>query len=108
MSENAYTDKVRRLLSQYNELKQRQYAGDYDAVDTLIDLDIAIKRAGMTNKQREAFDAVFIEGNTQKDVASRLGISEKAVSLRLAFAVTKLAGVLESWSYLDEAEGARI
>lgn len=101
-----YTDKVRRLLAQYNELKQRQYAGDYNAVDTLIDIDIAVKRAGMTAKQREAFDDVFIAGREQKDVASTLGISEAALSYRLAFAISKLAAVLEAWAYLDEAEGA--
>lgn len=103
-----YTDKVRRLLGQYDKLKERQYTGDYDAVDTLIDLEIAIDRAGMTSKQRQAFDLVFIEGNEQKAVAKTLGISEPALSYRLAFAVSKLAAVLEAWAYLDEAEGAKI
>lgn len=98
---NAYTDKVRRLLAQYHDLKARQDVGDFSATDILIDLHYAIKRAGMTQKQREAFDAVFIRGWAQKDVAKALGVSDKAISLRLAYAVVKLASVLEAWDYLD-------
>lgn len=99
-----YTDKVRRLLAQYNEIKERRYAGDYDAVDTTVDMDIAIERAEMTDKQREAFVKVFIEGGEQKSVAKALGISEPALTYRLAFAVSKLASIFEAWEYLEEAE----
>ncbi|WP_060210520.1 sigma factor-like helix-turn-helix DNA-binding protein [Sporosarcina koreensis] len=99
-----YTDKVRRLLAQYHDLKARQDVGDFGATDILIDLHYAIKRAGMTQKQREAFDAVFIRGQAQKDVARAMGIAEMTLSNRLAYAIVKLAAVFEEWDYLDEVE----
>lgn len=101
---SAYTDKVRRLLAQYHDLKARQDVGDFGATDILIDLHYAIKRAGMTQKQREAFDAVFMRGWAQKDVARALGVTEPALTYRLSAAVVKLAGVLEAWDYLEETE----
>lgn len=103
-----YTDKVRRLLEQYHELRARQDVGDFDATDVLIDLHYAIEGAGMTQKQRQAFDAVFIRGMAQKDVAKALDIAEMSLSNRLAFAVVKLANILEAREYLDEAEALRI
>lgn len=103
-----YTDKVRRLLEQYHELRARQDVGDFDATDVLVDLHYAIEGAGMTQKQRQAFDAVFIRGMAQKDVAKALGITDKAVAFRLSFAIVKLADVLEAREYLDESEALRI
>lgn len=106
MKERKYTDKVKDLLAQYHEFKALQYVGDYKATDILIDLHIAIKRASLTQKQREVFDMVIIKGMPQKNVAKALGISEMSVSNRMAYAVVKIAAVLESWDYLDDYEGA--
>lgn len=103
-----YTDKTRDLLSQYHSLKALQDVGDYKATDILLDLHFAVKRANLTRKQREVYDEVYIKGRTQKDVAQSLGISEKAVSFRVAYAIVKIASVLESWNYLDEAEGLAV
>lgn len=99
-----YTDKVRRLLAQYHDLKARQDVGDFGATDILIDLHYAIKRAGMTQKQREAFDLVFMRGWAQKGVALLLGITEPALTYRLSAAIVKLAAVLEAWDYLEGTE----
>ena len=101
----AYTDRARRLLAQYHDLKARQDVGDFDATDILIDLHYAIESAGMTQKQREAFNAVFMRVLTQKDAAKALGISERAFRYRLSVALVKFSNVLEAWDYLDIAEG---
>jgi len=108
MKQRKYTDKVKDLLSQYHEFKALQDVGDYKATDILIDLHIAIKRAGLTQKQREVFDMVIVKDMSQKTVAKLLNISEMSVSNRMAYVVVKIAAVLESWDYLDEYEGALV
>jgi RNA polymerase sigma factor (sigma-70 family) len=91
-------DGVRILLSDYHALINRQYQGDYAAVDILTDLATAIARSGLTDRQRQALELSFIHDLTQKEIATRLGVRQTHISRYISVATTKIARVYEYWS----------
>jgi DNA-binding CsgD family transcriptional regulator len=93
---------VRLLLANYNALKSRQYLGDYDATIILIDLETAISKAGLTDRQRQALRLVFEEDLTQAEAGKRLGITQQNVGKYVNSALVKIAEVYESWAWRDE------
>jgi DNA-directed RNA polymerase specialized sigma24 family protein len=95
-------DGVRLLLADYHALVQRQYAGDYDAVIILADLQRAIDMAALTWRQKSALHYVFIEQWTQKDSANVLGVPEQTLSDRIQAALTRIADIYESWAWQGE------
>jgi DNA-directed RNA polymerase specialized sigma24 family protein len=95
-------DQVKRLLRDYNSLKARQYDGDYDAVILLADMETAVKRAGLTDRQRQAVELVLMGDLKQKDAAKRLAISRQAVALYVDYAAKKIAEIYEEWAKAGE------
>lgn len=93
---------VRLLLANYNALKSRQYLGDYDATIILIDLETAISKANLTDRQRQALRLVFEEERTQADVGRRMNIAQKNVHKLVNVALLKIAEVYENWAWRDE------
>lgn len=95
-------DGVRLLLADYHALVQCQYAGDYDAVVILADLQRAIDMAALTWRQKSALHYVFIEQWTQEMAAKALGIGRRAVGDYVDVALAKIAEVYESWTWKNE------
>jgi DNA-directed RNA polymerase specialized sigma24 family protein len=90
---------LRILLSDYNALVNRQYAGDYDAVIVLTDLRRAIEMAGLTAKQRQALELVYVEDLTQEEAGKRMGgLAQDAVSHILDRATEAIAEIYFYWS----------
>jgi len=95
-------DGVRRLLRDVHALHERQYAGDYDAVVLLADLETAIERAGLTERQRQALALVYGADMTQEKAGEQLGISREAVKIYVESATKKIAEVYEAWAWMGE------
>lgn len=95
-------DGVRLLLADYHALVQRQYAGDYDAVIILADLQRAIDMAALTWRQKSALHYVFIEQWTQEMAARALGVRQDNVSRLVDRALFRIADVYEKWSWQGE------
>ncbi|MBX6360543.1 MAG: DUF134 domain-containing protein [Acidobacterium ailaaui] len=95
-------DGVKRLLRDYHALCERRYAGDYAASDILIDLDTVIKRAGLTDRQRQALRLVYVGQYRQTEAADKLGVSKQTVNRLISVATTKIARVFESWARMGE------
>jgi DNA-binding CsgD family transcriptional regulator len=93
---------IRLLLANYNALKSRQYLGDYDATIILIDLETAISRAGLTDRQRQALRLVFEEDLTQAEAGKRMDITRQNVAKYVDTSLKKIAEVYESWAWRDE------
>lgn len=93
---------VRLLLSEYQALKERRYLGDTAASDVLIDLDTAITRAGLTDRQRQVLRLIYVEDLTQESAGERLGIRREAVKRHISVAETKIARVYEYWARHSE------
>jgi hypothetical protein len=63
-------------------LLNRQYQGDYSAVDILVDLRKAIELAQLTGRQSEALHLVYEMDLTQEDAGRAMGIGRRAVACR--------------------------
>lgn len=107
-------DGVKRLLRDYHALCERRYAGDYAASDILLDLNTAIERAGLTNRQRLALRLIYVGQYRQTEAADKLGVSKQTVNRLIAVATAKIARVYEYWarhgegySLTVETEGER-
>ena len=95
-------DGVRRLLRDIHALRERQYAGDYDAVVLLVDLETAIERAGLTDRQRQAIALVYFEDLSQVKAGERMGVRQDTVSKLVKSALSKIASVYKAWSWRGE------
>lgn len=83
---------MRKLLSEIYRIAERQYIrGDYGATVELVDLERAIERADLTERQRTALRLVYFEELTQDEAAQRMGHSQSAVSQFIRAAISKIA-----------------
>jgi DNA-binding CsgD family transcriptional regulator len=89
---------LRILLSDYHALINRQYQGDYAAVDILVDLRKAVEMAGLTGRQSEALRLVYEEDLTQEEAGRRMGIGQDVVSYHVTNAITAVSEVYYYWS----------
>ncbi|MED3649968.1 sigma factor-like helix-turn-helix DNA-binding protein [Heyndrickxia sporothermodurans] len=101
-------DGIKRLLRDYNALKERRFAGDYAACDILVDLERAIERAGLTDRQREALRLVFAGQLTQEEAGEALGCTKQTVNRLVNVGTTKVARVYEYWARHGEGYGLTI
>lgn len=88
---------VRLLLSEYHALQERQYQGDTDAIILLADLETAISTAGLTDRQRQALDLVYVEDLTQAKAGEAMGIGQDVVSYHVDNAIEAIAEVYYYW-----------
>jgi peroxiredoxin len=93
---------ARILLSDYHALINRQYQGDYAAVDILVDLMRAIARAGLTDRQRQAIELVFVKDLTQEEAGKWMGATKQTVNRLIDIATIKIARVYENWARRGE------
>lgn len=80
--------RVEMLLSLIPYYSERQYSGNYYDNDDLNDIHAAIERAGLTDKQREALELVYIKDQTYEDAAKLVGVSRITMLLRTKRAVS--------------------
>jgi DNA-directed RNA polymerase specialized sigma24 family protein len=90
---------LRILLSDYHALINRQYQGDYAAVDILVDLRKAVEMAGLTGRQSEALHLVYEEDLTQEEAGRRMGgLAKQNVEDYAATALEKISEVYYYWA----------
>jgi RNA polymerase sigma factor (sigma-70 family) len=89
---------LRILLSDYHALLNRQYQGDYSAVDILVDLRKAIAMAQLTGRQSEALRLVYEEDLTQEEAGKRVGIAQQAVEQHVNNAIEAISEIYYYWS----------
>jgi len=90
------------LLADYHAIESRKYAGDYDAVIIMTDLETAIERAGLSDMERAALRLVYIEDMTQVDAGASMGVAQYRVSRLLGAVHTKVARIYEAWARRGE------
>ena len=98
--------RAKAILRNYHALEARKYVGDLDAICTLVDLERAIAKAQLTERQAEALRLVFIEDLTQKSAGERMGIDISRVSHLIAEVIEAIDEVYEYWAWHDELEAA--
>lgn len=95
---------IKRLLGDWHALKERRYCGDMTASDLLIDLETALERAGLTDRQRQAIALVYFRDMKQEDAGKAMGVGQQRVARHLDIALVKIARVYESWNYIEGGE----
>lgn len=90
------------LLRHLPYMQERRFNGDYAASDILIDLETAISKADLTDRQRQVLRLVYFEDMKQRDVAISLGITAPTVNLYKRLLAQKIAAVFERWAWSDE------
>lgn len=94
---------VESLLEDVLALRERtQYKGDYNAVDTLLDFDEALKLADLTGRQLKVLKLYYIDGYKQSEIASMLGVGQPNVSTYRKAAIKKLVKIYENWEELSD------
>lgn len=96
---------VAMILRDLHVLRERRFnAGDYAACDILIDLDTAIEKAKLTNRQKQAVFYVYEQGYSQVEAAELMGVGKAAVGNLLNGtphydgALERIAGIYQGWS----------
>ncbi|ANS49293.1 hypothetical protein BM86_08420 [Bacillus thuringiensis] len=90
------------LLRHLPYMQERRFNGDYAASDILIDLETAVAKADLTDRQRQVLQLVYFEDMKQRDVAISLGITAPTVNLYKRLLAQKIAAVFERWAWEDE------
>lgn len=99
---------MRLLLGDYNALKLRRFNGDYAASDILIDLDTAIDRAGLTERQRQALRLVYFDDLTQEEAGKRMGLAKDSVNHLINRAAKAITEIYYYWAGHKEGYGEEI
>ncbi|PGY46862.1 sigma factor-like helix-turn-helix DNA-binding protein [Bacillus thuringiensis] len=90
------------LLRHLPYMQERRFNGDYAASDILIDLETAISKADLTDRQRQVLQLVYFEDMKQTQVAVEMGITASTVNLYKRLLAQKIAAVFERWGWEDE------
>lgn len=79
------------LLMLINEVKERRfYEGDFNASDLIMDLELSMKKAGLSSKQKEVLDLLYYKCLTQKEAAEFLSITQQSILDRREKALRKI------------------
>lgn len=93
---------VTMLLKNYQLFAERAIlAGNFAAIDMLLDLDEAIAAAYLTDRSWQCVQLCLIQDHKIEDVAAALGIDKAAVSRHVSGAVRKIADNFRYWKYND-------
>lgn len=84
MSESVYRDTAGRT-------------GDFEYIDIIMDADILLRDAGLTERQRYVLDLYYGKGMTLAEIGSELGVTLQAINDSLKQAKRKISKVLERW-----------
>lgn len=83
---------VNALLSNYHYVRSAAIdKGDFDAINMLIDFEIAYSKIKVTRRQKRAMQLVYFADLTQKEAGAIMGVSQQAVQQLLNNVVNKIA-----------------
>ncbi|WP_163539012.1 hypothetical protein [Gracilibacillus sp. YIM 98692] len=88
---------VKKLLKDWDVFMEMPYSrGDYDAVVMLVDLDTAIERAGLTDKQVQAI-TYYRQGYKLREIGMFMDCSGTNARNFIERACSSIAGVFKTW-----------
>lgn len=73
------------------------YSGKFEKLDTVIDSELAVQKAGLTVQQMKIVELRWIKGFTQMETAEVLEISQPTVLQHEQYAKKKIQKVLSEW-----------
>lgn len=102
MKVNRYTVPfIVAAIQSMDKLKvQRFYKNDMAISDILLDVELLLEQAALTNKQKYILEKYWIGGYTQEQVANMLNITQQMVEKHTKAIKKKFKKVLETWEEL--------
>lgn len=89
---------VLSILSNHRKISIEAYAlGNPEKVEILIDLDLLLTEANLTERQRQIVELYYIEQRTQEQTAEALGISQQRVQELLPVIKGRIKAVARKW-----------
>lgn len=88
-------------MSNRRKIEESLYFSGIEQLEILIDMDMMLKEAELTEKQAQVVDLYFFNQFTQEEVSQKLGISQQAVLDHIKKVKMKLQKVLKGWKDKD-------
>ena len=76
------------------------YSG-VDQLDLILDIDLMLEQAKLTEKQKQVVELYFFNQYTQEETSKQLGISQQAVLDHIKKVKLKIRKVLKGWEEKD-------
>lgn len=93
---------VEEFLREYWAIDSRRFLGDTAASDLLVDMQRAIKDAGLSPMQSKVLNLLIFEDYTQQEASRTLGIAQQNVGKHFKRAIVKIAEIYEYWAWHGE------
>lgn len=91
-------------MTNKKKLEESLYYSGVEQLETIIDMELLIEEAKLTDKQTQVVELYFFNQFTQEEVSQKLGISQQAVLDHIKKVKNKLEKVLERWRALDDKQ----
>ena len=93
---------VLSVMRNHRKISIEAYAvGDPEKVEILIDIDILLREANLTDRQMQIVELYFMEQRTQEQTAEVLGITQQAVGDQLTIIKRRIKEVARKWGEMD-------
>lgn len=90
-------------MTNKKKIEESLYYSGVDKLDLLIDIDLLLAEAKLTERQKEVVVLYFFLQYTQEEVSKVLGISQQAVLDHIKKIKNKIQKVTELWREKDES-----
>ena len=90
-------------MTNKKKIEESLYYSGVDKLDLLIDIDLLLAEAKLTERQKEVVVLYFFLQYTQEEVSQVLGISQQAVLDHIKKIKNKIQKVTELWREKDES-----
>lgn len=95
---------VGAMTNRYKIIESCYYSGSIDSMDLIMDIDLLLKKAQLTEKQMEVVKLHYFEQYSQGETAKKLGITQQAVDSHVSNIKRKINKVLKDWKEEDKHE----
>lgn len=90
-------------MTNRKKIEESLYYSGVDKLDLLIDIDLMLKEANLTARQKQVVELYFFNQYTQEEVSEVLHISQQAVLDHIKKIKIKIQKVIEVWGQKDES-----
>lgn len=77
--------------------EQAYYTSNFDIIDTVVDMDLLLKKAKLTPINQKVFELYFIQGFTLEEIANLCGCTTPAIFNNVKRLKAKIKKILIEW-----------
>lgn len=77
--------------------EQAYYTSNFDIIDTIVDMEILLKKAKLTKTQKDVFNLYFIQGYTLDEIAKLHNYTTQATFNNIKRSKDKIRKILKIW-----------